>query len=169
MPEQTPNPKAQEPGKKYKIALSVSTGLMLAALICAFILLFVFRADASRQRDEAVLSQTVTVASGLKQEDRHLAINQRIVFENAGAKGNLGIKNSNQKQENILVEIYDTASGQLVYRSYRIPNGFEIAQDSLSVQLEKGTYPCVAYFEFLDAQDQVTEIIGTDVVIEVLN
>ena len=142
---------------------------MLAALLTAFVLLFVFKADCDRQMNEYRISQTVTPTPQFQKEDLHLSINQTIVFENAGAKGRLGIKNSNQKQQNILVEIYETTSEQLIYRSYRIPNGFEIEEDYLSTKLEKGIYPCIAYFEILDEQDQVTQVIGTDLVVEVQN
>lgn len=167
--EKDANSKVGDPDKKYKIALAVSTGCLLGALIVAFILLFVFRTHADQARAETLMSQTVTVGAHLKDEDKHFVINQHIVLEHPDARASLGIKNVNKNQDNILVEIYDTQSEQLIYRSYRIPNQFEIQEDYLGVQLEKGTYPCVAYFEVLDPGDQVTEIIGTDVVVEVQN
>ena len=163
------NPTAQAKDKKYNLVLLISSVLMLTALLTAFVLLFVFKADCDRQINEHRISQTVTPTPQFQKEDLHLSINQTIVFENAGAKGRLGIKNSNPKQQNILVEIYETASEQLIYRSYRIPNGFEIEEDYLSTKLEKGSYPCIAYFEILDEQDQVTQVIGTDLVVEVQN
>ena len=64
----------------------------------------------------------------------------------------LGI--TNQKKKNI----YTKNTEELIYRSGLIPVGSRVDYAKLSVDLEKGEYPCVAYFNSVN--EETGELLG---------
>lgn len=97
-------------------------------------------------------------------------MNTDIVFEDGKGLGNLLIQNVETNPAPVFVEIYTKDTNALVYKSYEIPVGYKIEEDKLNTALDKGTYPCVAYFNVLDpSSNEVQSRIGINVTITVNN
>lgn len=104
----------------------------------------------------------------------NISMNTYPTFENGKAKGNLLIVNEEINNYPQIVEIYildaDGNPGQLIYKSGGIPVGGRIDYDSLDVDLDKGSYNCVAYFHNADPETGASlGKAGAQIVIQVLN
>ena len=73
-------------------------------------------------------------------------------FETGTSEGNLMIVNEDINNYPQVVQIYIKDSGELVYESKLIPVGTKIDTGKLLVDLDKGEYPCVAYFHNVDPE-----------------
>ena len=82
---------------------------------------------------------------------RTLARNTQ-VFENGTSEGNLLIVNSEVNNYPQRVTIIRSDTGEQIYQTKAIPVGSKIETDKLDVDLDAGTYDCVAYFENLDPE-----------------
>lgn len=80
----------------------------------------------------------------------NISMNMRPVFDTGTSTGNLMIANENTNSHMQIVEIYRDDTGKLIYHSGGIPVGSEIDLAALDVSLEKGVYPCTAYFNAVD-------------------
>ena len=65
-------------------------------------------------------------------------------------KGNLLIHNDKGNHGPIVVEIRRNDTKELIYTSPVIPLGKHINYGSLDVELPAGSYPCTAYFHYVD-------------------
>lgn len=79
-----------------------------------------------------------------------MSMNTEPVFKDGSSKGNLLIENDNSNKHPQVVQIYIQDSNKLIYTSGMIPVGKSIQEDNLDVNLDKGTYKCVAYFNAVD-------------------
>lgn len=99
-----------------------------------------------------------------------MSMNTDPVFENGKAKGNLLIENDTSNNYPITVQIFTKKDNQLIYKSGKIPIGKFVNYAPLEVNLPKGTYECVAYFNNVD--DNTGEVLGTggsEITVHVLN
>lgn len=79
-----------------------------------------------------------------------MSMNTEPVFKDGSSKGNLLIENDKGNKHPQVVQIYIQDSNKLIYTSGMIPIGKSIKEDNLDVELDKGTYDCVAYFNAVD-------------------
>lgn len=90
-----------------------------------------------------------------------LNINTKPVFADGKSKGTLRIENNPQNRYLMVVKIYlkeDGKDGEKVYESGAIRPGNKIETAALDVELKKGTYPVIAYFEAYDMKTK--EFVG---------
>ncbi len=90
-----------------------------------------------------------------------LNINTRPVFADGKSKGTLRIENNPQNRYLMVVKLYlkeDGKDGEKIYESGAIRPGNKIEAAALDVELEKGTYPVIAYFEAYDMETK--EFVG---------
>ncbi len=87
-------------------------------------------------------------------EDGMINISMNIypVFENGTAKGDLLIVNNEINKYPQVVEIYRKDTNELIYQSGVIPVGGRVDYAELSVDLDPGTYNCVAYFNAVNPE-----------------
>ena len=86
-----------------------------------------------------------------------LNINTRPTFPNGTGKGTLRIENSPQNRYLMIVKIYryeDRKQGELLYESGAIKPGNKIETARLKVELPKGEYPVIVYFEGYDEKSR---------------
>lgn len=86
-----------------------------------------------------------------------LNINTRPIFPNGTGKGTLRIENSPQNRYLMIVKIYryeDRKQGELLYESGAIKPGNKIETARLKVELPKGEYPVIVYFEGYDEKSR---------------
>ena len=76
----------------------------------------------------------------------NISMNTNPVFANGAAKGDLMICNIEQNNYPQVVYIIRKDTGEEIYRSGAIPVGSKIEKAKLSVDLDKGEYDCIAYF-----------------------
>lgn len=84
-----------------------------------------------------------------------ISINTAPVFENGKSEGSLRIENSPQNRYLMVVKIYryeNRKKGDLLYESGAIQPGNKIEKAKLDVELSKGTYPVIVYFEGYDPE-----------------
>lgn len=79
-------------------------------------------------------------------------MNPTPIFANGTSEGNLLIVNSEVNNYPQRVTIIRSDTGEQIYQTKAIPVGSKIETDKLDVNLDAGTYDCVAYFENLDAE-----------------
>lgn len=82
----------------------------------------------------------------------NISMNLAPEFETGTSEGNLMIVNEDINNYPQVVQIYVKDSGELVYESKLIPVGTKIDTGKLLVDLDKGEYPCVAYFHNVDPE-----------------
>ena len=86
-----------------------------------------------------------------------LNINTRPVFKNGTSKGTLRIENNPQNRYLMIVKIYryeNKKLGELIYESGAIKPGNKIETAKLDVDLPKGKYPVIVYFEGYREKDR---------------
>ena len=109
--------------------------------------------------------------SGKSEDDIVAALNQKVqegsinismntnpTFTDGKAKGTLMITNSTANRYPQLIEIYTKDTKQLLYRG-GVGVGHKIESSTLLVDLAKGTYDCIAYFNAIDTKTNIC--IGT--------
>ena len=84
-------------------------------------------------------------------------------------KGNLLIYNDASNQGPIVVEIKRSDTGELIYTSPVVPLGKRINSGALDVELPPGSYPCTAYFHYVDSTGMILGSGGIAVQIHVEN
>lgn len=112
-----------------------------------------FEADGNAEQGDITGKSNDEIVAALNQKVQegmiNISMNTNPVFENGKAKGTLMITNSNVNRYPQQVEIYTKADNQLIY-SGGLNVGDKIETSTLSVDLPKGTYDCVAYFNAID-------------------
>lgn len=88
----------------------------------------------------------------------NISMNLNPVFENGKSEGNLLIVNEEKNRNPQVVEIYRKETEELIYKSGLIPVGNKVETGNLLVELEKGDYPCIAYFNAVNGE--TGELIG---------
>jgi hypothetical protein len=104
------------------------------------------RATKSKEEIQEELNQKV--AEGMM----NISMNLNPIFEDGNSKGNLFIVNEKINRHPQIVEIYTKNTQELIYKSGLIPVGSRIDYAKLSVDLEKGEYPCIAYFNSINEE-----------------
>ena len=108
-----------------------------------------------RSKEEIQAELNEKVARGMI----NISMNTAPVFASGTAKGNLLIVNSERNNYPQIVYIVRKDTGEEIYRSGGIPVGSKIEYASLDVDLDAGTYDCVAYFNNVDPE--TSAILGT--------
>lgn len=88
-----------------------------------------------------------------------MSMNTDPIFKTGKDKGNLLIENDKSNNYPIMVEIKTKSDGKTIYKSGLIPVGKFVNNAPLSVDLDKGDYPCVAYFNNMD--ESTGKVLGT--------
>lgn len=101
---------------------------------------------ASKDEIQAALNEKVA------QSEINISINPTPVFEDGTSEGNLLIMNNEINNYPQRVTIIRNDTGEQIYQTKAIPVGSKIETDKLDVDLDAGTYDCVAYFENLDPE-----------------
>lgn len=104
-------------------------------------------------------------AEGKSQEEIEAELNKKIadgminismnltpVFETGTSEGNLLIVNDKSNNLPQVVEIYRNDTEELIYRSGAIEVGKEVRSGKLLVDMDPGTYDCVAYFNAINEE-----------------
>lgn len=102
----------------------------------------------TKSKEEIQAELNAKVAEGMI----NISINTAPVFPNGTAKGNLCIVNSLKNNYPQVVYINRTDTGEEIYRSGAIAVGSKIEMAKLAVDLEPGSYNCVAYFNNVDVE-----------------
>ena len=90
-----------------------------------------------------------------------ISINTQPVFADGRSEGTLRIENSPQNRYLMIVKIYRNENGkqgELIYESGAIKPGNKIEKAKLDVDLPKGNYPVLVYFE--GYQEKSKEYVG---------
>ena len=90
-----------------------------------------------------------------------ISINTNPVFPDGKSEGTLRIENSPQNRYLMIVKIYRNENGkqgELIYESGAIKPGNKIEKAKLDVDLPKGNYPVLVYFE--GYQEKSKEYVG---------
>ena len=86
-----------------------------------------------------------------------ISINTQPVFADGRSEGTLRIENSPQNRYLMIVKIYryeNKKQGELIYESGAIKPGNKIETAKLDVDLPKGKYPVIVYFEGYREKDR---------------
>lgn len=86
-----------------------------------------------------------------------ISINTNPVFPDGKSEGTLRIENSPQNRYLMIVKIYRNENGkqgELIYESGAIKPGNKIEKAKLDINLPKGDYPVVVYFEGYQEKDR---------------
>lgn len=89
----------------------------------------------------------------------NISMNTAPVFDTGTSEGNLLIVNSERNNYPQVVYIIRSDTQEEIYRSGAIPVGSKIENAALSVDLDPGTYDCVAYFNNVNVE--TGEFLGT--------
>lgn len=89
----------------------------------------------------------------------NISMNTSPVFADGASKGNLLIYNSEKNLYPQVVYIVLKDTGEEIYRSGAIPVGSRIENAKLAVDLDKGEYDCIAYFNNVNVE--TGEFLGT--------
>lgn len=101
---------------------------------------------ASKEKIQAALNEKVA------QSEINISMNPTPIFKNGTSEGNLLIVNSEVNNYPQRVTIIRTDTNEQIYQTKAIPVGSKIETDKLDIDLNAGTYDCVAYFENLDPE-----------------
>lgn len=101
---------------------------------------------ASKEEIQAALNEKVA------QSEINISMNPTPVFETGTSEGNLLIMNNEVNNYPQRVTIIRNDTGEQIYQTKAIPVGSKIQTDKLDVDLDAGTYECIAYFENLDPE-----------------
>ncbi|WP_171780197.1 hypothetical protein [Clostridium beijerinckii] len=110
-----------------------------------------FQADANASENTLKAKADAIAALNQKVKDGeiNISMNTNPVFANGQAKGTLMITNNTINKYPQMVEIYTKDNHTLVY-SGGVEVGQKIETSNLAVNLSKGTYDCIAYFNAVD-------------------
>ena len=87
----------------------------------------------------------------------NISMNMFPVFEDGDSEGNLLIMNEEVNKYPQVVEIYILDTNELIYLSNLIAVGHCLDADKLSVDLEAGTYACIAIFNAVDPETGILQ------------
>lgn len=100
----------------------------------------------------------------------NISMNLNPTFENGASEGNLLIVNEEINHYPQVVEIYRKDTEELIYKSGLIPVGSRVDTAKLSVDLDKGVYSCLAYFNAVDGETgELKGRAGAEVTVTVKN
>lgn len=101
----------------------------------------------------------------------NISMNTNPVFEDGQSEGNLLIVNSERNNyPQVVYIVFKDDPTQEIYRSGAIPVGSKIENAKLNVDLEPGTYECVAYFNNVDMEsNSFVGTAGAEITITVKN
>lgn len=110
-----------------------------------------YKADANASQNSAKSNNDAVAALNQKVKDGeiNISMNTNPVFANGKSKGTLMITNNTINKYPQQIEIYTNSDHTLVY-SGGIEVGQRIETSNLAVDLSKGTYDCIAYFNSVD-------------------
>lgn len=94
----------------------------------------------------------------LEESMMNISMNLSPVFYDGNSQGDLNIVNEEVNNFMQVIEIYRKDTDQLIYKSGGIPVGSKIEKAKLDVNLPKGVYDCVAYFNAVN--EETGEFIG---------
>lgn len=100
-----------------------------------------------KSKDEIVADLNKKIQEGMI----NISMNTNPIFENGKAKGTLMITNSPSNHYPQMIEIYTKDDHKLIY-SGGVEVGHKIETSTLSVDLPKGTYDCIAYFNAVNPE-----------------
>ncbi len=90
-------------------------------------------------------------------------------LDNGKSEANLLIQNSPSNKKPVIVELYLKDNDEMIFQSDVIPAGSKLEKAKLDKTLNKGTYPCVAYFNVLNPETrEIINRIGVNVQVEVV-
>jgi hypothetical protein len=168
--------------KKPNVFIAIAV-LLLIVVIILVVLLFSKRDTTTTDTQESTsVEETTGIAwdsnaeegdlEHMSQEEIQAALDKKVeesmieismntspVFADGTSKGNLGIVNSENNNYPQVVYIVLQDTGEEIYRSGAIAVGSKIEEAALDVDLDAGTYPCVAYFNMVNMD--TGEFIGT--------
>jgi hypothetical protein len=111
-----------------------------------------FKSDENAAQGDLTKSKTDVIAAlNQKVQDGsiNISMNTNPVFQDGKSKGTLMITNSTVNKYPQQVEIYTKDGHKLIY-SGGVEVGSKVETSTLLVNLPKGTYDCVAYFNAVD-------------------
>lgn len=161
----------------------ICIGTILLIVLIVLILLFCLR---SCSKEDIYTGSTSTSPSGIEldpnatagglahrtQEEIQAELNEKVkqgmvnismntnpIFQTGTSEGNLLIVNSNRNNYPQVVNIVLKDTEESIYTSGAIPVGSKIENAKLSMDLDPGTYECIAYFSNVDIN--TGEYLGT--------
>ncbi len=121
------------------------------------------RPEKSKEEIEAELNEKV------QEGMMNISMNLNPAFENGTSEGNLLIVNEEINRHPQIVEIYRKDTNELIYRSGLVPVGGRVDYGKLLIDLDKGEYPCVAYFNSINGETgELLGKAGAEIIIIVL-
>lgn len=100
----------------------------------------------------------------------NISMNMTPTFKNGKSEGNLSIVNEDINNYMQVVEIYLKDNNKLIYTSGGIPVGNKIETARLDVNLSKGIYESIAYFNAVDEKTgNIIGKAGAEIKITILN
>lgn len=100
----------------------------------------------------------------------NISMNMTPTFKNGKSEGNLSIVNEDINNYMQVVEIYLKDNNKLIYTSGGIPVGNKIETARLDVNLPKGIYESIAYFNAVDEKTgNIIGKAGAEIKITILN
>ena len=87
-------------------------------------------------------------------------------FRTGSSEGELGIYNDPSNLYPQIVEI--ECDGAIIYRSGMIPVGARVVRGKLLQNLDKGSYPCTAFFHSIDENGEIIGTAGAAITVHVL-
>ena len=94
-------------------------------------------------------------------------MNTNVYLDDGGSEANLLIQNSEHNPGPIQVDIRTVDTDELLYSSEVIPVGYKIENAPLLIDLDAGTYDCMATFTVLDPDDEDREINKVNLAVQV--
>lgn len=162
-------------GSKRGLIIGIIIAIIAVAIVCIFVFMTMggsstgapsegqlenktpeeIQAELDRQVEEGMLS---------------ISINSYLEMENGESDAELRIENSPANNYKMQVDIVLQDSNELIYTSEILEPNSHIQSDKLLVDLEPGSYSCIAKFYALDLEtDEVVGQANAQIFIDVLN
>lgn len=157
----TPASEAQPTKKSQRkwVILAILLLLLIAAGVAAFIWITTPNADRDGMLPDAN-ARVGSLSGDFEDLDKIVdegmltfSINVTPSFADGTSPGNLMIENAEINNNRFTCAIYRKDNGEKIYQSGYLDPGQYIENAPLDADLEKGTYPCTAYFETYKLSD----------------
>ena len=128
--------------------------------------------DATDYIDKSLSKEEIQEALNQKVAENSIVISMstKTVFADGKSEGALKILNDQANRYLMVVEIVRKDTEETIYKSNAIPVGSIIEKAKLDVELPKGDYQCVAYFNaYTEDTHQFMGKSGVEIIISVLN
>lgn len=155
----------EEKKRKKKILLIILAFFVLAGVIYAILNrggqegsdnIFDTTIDSNAEKGGIAMRSDEEIQEDLKRKLEesmmNISMNLSPVFHDGKSQGNLNIVNEEINNFMQVIEIYLKDTDELIYTSGGIPVGNKIEKAKLDVNLHKGVYDCVAYFNAVNAE-----------------